>query len=316
MFIQKISYNFNYKNINSKSLHSRLYIYYFHKKYTTGYIFRNKNVKYLHSTADEKEINHFNKFSSEWWNPNGIYKGLHWLNNSRIEFIKEVVADKYNSLRGPLYNLRIMDIGCGGGLLSETLAKLGGDILGIDLSYPAIKIALKHGQDYCNNNLNISELQNINNLKEYLKNAIIPNRISYYVGDIEEISLIAPNSFDIVIASEIIEHVREPKQFVKFVGEVLKNNGIAIFTTINRTFLSYFLTITMMEDILQIIPKKTHTWEKYIKPSELDRYAFYADMIKIKSSGYIFIPGMNCFVASKYMDFCNYFCAYKKTKDQ
>lgn len=184
----------------------------------------------------------FNNLSNEWWNPKGSFSLLHSMNPLRIEFIMNQIG----SLRG----LKILDIGCGGGILSEPLARLGAKVSGIDFSKEAILVAQQR-----------SEAQNLDIKYQH----VTPDWIHQKETE---------NDYDLVIASEIIEHVDSPSQFIDQSLRFLKpdhNKGL-ILSTINRTISSYLGAILGAEYILQWVPRSTHSWKQFIKPSEIDTY--------------------------------------------
>ncbi len=198
------------------------------------------------TTIDEKEIEFFSNLSKHWWNVDGPLGSLHKLADVRIEFILRNisrVAKKKNLL--PLQSLKCIDVGCGGGILSERLKRLGGNITGIDTSNQAIDVAKEHAKK---GNLKINYkcistskfLQSYKNLK-----------------------------FDVVIASEVIEHVNNRAKFLSDLSDLLKDGGLLIITTLNKSFASIILAKFFAENIFKIIPKGTHDIEKFITPEKL-----------------------------------------------
>ena len=196
------------------------------------------------SSVNKKEIEKFSKMASEWWDPKGKFKPLHKFNPIRIKYIKENIINNFqlkNKVK-PLNKIDILDIGCGGGLLSEPMQKLGASVTGIDASIKNIKIAKLHAKK---NKLNIKYLCSS---PEKLKNN---------------------KKFDVILNMEIIEHVEDVHFFLKSCSKLLKKNGLMFVATINKTFKSYMLAIVGAEYILRWLPIGTHEWEKFIKPQDL-----------------------------------------------
>ncbi len=196
------------------------------------------------NTINKKEIEKFTKMADEWWNPNGKFKPLHKFNPIRIEYIrdKSIKHFKIKNKSLPLKNLNILDIGCGGGLLSEPMTKLGGIVTGIDASNKNIQIA------------------NIHAKKKDLK-------ITYQCASPENFK--SNKKFDIILNMEIVEHVNDVNFFIKKSSEHLKKNGIMFVATLNKTLKSYLFAILGAEYILRWLPIGTHEWDKFVKPETL-----------------------------------------------
>ena len=196
------------------------------------------------NTINKKEIEKFSKIAEEWWNPEGKFKPLHKFNPIRISYIKENIINsfKLTNKDKPLENVRILDVGCGGGLLSEPMCRLGAQVCGIDASEKNINIAKLHAKK---NNLNIKYICNSpENFKPQMK-------------------------FDVILNMEIIEHVENVDLFLKSCSKLLKKNGIMFVATLNKTLKSYVFAIVGAEYILRWLPIGTHEWEKFVKPEEL-----------------------------------------------
>ena len=196
------------------------------------------------NTINKKEIEKFSKIAEEWWNPNGKFKPLHKFNPIRISYIKENIVKslKIKQNKNPLKKIRILDIGCGGGLLSEPMCRLGAEVTAIDASIQNITVAKLHAKK--------------NNLK-----------INYICTSPEKLK--TKKKFDVILNMEIIEHVEDVKFFLKSCSNLLKKNGIMFVATLNKTLKSYAFAIVGAEYILKWLPVGTHDWEKFIKPDEL-----------------------------------------------
>ena len=199
------------------------------------------------TTINKEEIQKFSKLADEWWDVNGKFKPLHMFNPIRIEYILEEIAKHFKLDRERkllLKNLEILDIGCGGGLISEPMARLGGNITGIDASEKNIKIASLHGKA---NNLEINYL---NKSPEQLKEK---------------------EKFDIILNLEVVEHVDNLDLYLQSCKDLLKKNGLMFTATINRTLTSYLKAIVGAEYLLRWLPIGTHDWNKFVKPEELEK---------------------------------------------
>ena len=196
------------------------------------------------NTINKKEIEKFSKIAEEWWNPEGKFKPLHKFNPIRISYIKENIINtfKLNYDKFPLKNIKILDIGCGGGLLSEPMCRLGAKVTGIDASDKNIEVARLHSKK---NNLEI----------EYLCSS--PEKFS------------AKDKFDVILNMEIVEHVEDVNFFLESCSKLLKKDGIMFVATLNKTLKSYIFAIVGAEYILRWLPIGTHEWEKFIKPEDL-----------------------------------------------
>jgi 2-polyprenyl-6-hydroxyphenyl methylase/3-demethylubiquinone-9 3-methyltransferase len=219
------------------------------------------------STVDPAEVSRFAAMSKEWWAANGKMRPLHALNPVRIAFIKEIACDLFD--RSPrkldcLAGLRILDVGCGGGILSEPLARLGGDVVGVDPAAENVEVAKLHAAQ--------SGLA-----------------IDYRATTAEALAD-AGEKFDIVIASEVVEHVADLALFTKRTSEMVKSGGFMAVTTINRTMKSFALAIVGAEYILRWLPVGTHTWDRFVTPEEMRRQFAANGMSEIDRGGIIFNP--------------------------
>ena len=195
-------------------------------------------------TINKKEIDKFSKLADEWWDPEGKFKPLHNFNPVRLRYIKDTITKKFGnkSEKLPLKDIKILDIGCGGGLLSEPLSRLGATVTGIDASDRNIKIAKMH--------LKKSKLD-----------------INYYCSSPE--SFEAKEKFDVVLNMEIVEHVDNVNFFLLKSSELLKKDGLMFIATLNKTLKSYVFAIIGAEYILKWLPIGTHDWNKFLKPEDL-----------------------------------------------
>ena len=198
------------------------------------------------TTIDKKEIEKFSQMASDWWNPNGKFKPLHLFNPVRIKFIKEKLISHFKinpNEEKPLKGLKILDIGCGGGLLCEPLSRLGAIMTGIDASKNNIEVAKLHSQEM---NLDINY---INCSPENLK---------------------FKDKFDAILNMEVVEHVSNVNLFIQNCSELIKKKGIMFVATINKNLKSYIFAILGAEYILRWLPIGTHDWDKFLTPNDLD----------------------------------------------
>ena len=198
------------------------------------------------TSVNKKEIEKFSKMATEWWDPEGKFKPLHKFNPIRIQYIKENIINNFklkNKIK-PLSGVNILDIGCGGGLLSEPMSRLGANVTGIDASDKNIKIAKLHSKK--------------NNLK-----------INYLCSSPEKLK--EKKKFDVILNMEIVEHVEDINFFLKSCSQLLKKNGLMFVATINKTLKSYIFAIVGAEYVLRWLPIGTHDWDKFVKPEDLKK---------------------------------------------
>ena len=196
------------------------------------------------NTINKKEIEKFSKIAEEWWDPEGKFKPLHKFNPIRISYIKDNIINTFKLKKNekPLNKIKILDIGCGGGLLSEPMSRLGADVVGIDASEKNINVAKLHAKK---NNLNIKY--------------VCSSPENYQINE----------KFDVILNMEIIEHVDNVEQFLKSCSNLLKKNGMMFVATLNKTLKSYIFAIVGAEYIMRWLPIGTHSWEKFVKPQDL-----------------------------------------------
>ena len=212
-------------------------------------------------TADKREIEQFSLLSNQWWNKSGPFSALHKMSNARIEFIKISATRILNHLNG----IKCLDVGCGGGILSERLARLGAQVTGIDASENAIKIANEHAT----------------------KSRLEINYKCMSTGDLLKSNKKFFNNYDIVIASEVIEHVNNRNLFLSDISNLCRSGGIIIFTTINKSFMGIFLAKFLAESILKTLPRNTHDPDKFISPKQLSLEASKHNIILDTFTGFM-----------------------------
>ena len=198
------------------------------------------------TTVDKIEVEKFSKMAQDCWDPNGKFKPLHVFNPTRISFIKDKLISHFElnpNNEKPLEKLKILDIGCGGGLLCEPLSRLGAAITGIDASNDNIEVAKLHSKEM---NLNI----------EYI--FCSPENLSF------------KDEFDVILNMEVIEHVSDVNMFIQNCSKLIKENGIMFVATINKNLKSYLLAILGAEYILKWLPIGTHDWNKFLTPEHLE----------------------------------------------
>ncbi|MDB2591650.1 bifunctional 2-polyprenyl-6-hydroxyphenol methylase/3-demethylubiquinol 3-O-methyltransferase UbiG [Candidatus Pelagibacter bacterium] len=198
------------------------------------------------STVNKKEIEKFSKMAAEWWDPSGKFKPLHKFNPIRIKYIKENIINsfKLKTKQRPLDKINILDIGCGGGLLSEPMTRLGANVTGIDASSKNIQIAKLHAK----------------------KNKL---KINYLCSSPEKLKI--DKKFDVILNMEIVEHVEDINFFINSCSKLLKKNGLMFVATLNKTLKSYIFAIVGAEYVLRWLPIGTHDWEKFVRPEDLKK---------------------------------------------
>ena len=221
------------------------------------------------------EFKHFNKLANEWWSESGKYKILHKITPIRIKYILDHIISK------KLEKLEILDLGCGGGLVCEPLAKLGFNVTGIDFIENNIKAAKLHASQ--------------NNLK-----------INYYTQDIDDLSL--KKKYDLIILFEVLEHIDNWDTTLFKIKKYLKKGGLIILSTINRNIVSNILAIKFAENILKWVPKNTHDYNKLITPEELEKVMIKENFSILDFSGLVFNPFDRKWKLRKDIKLVNYFC--------
>ena len=213
------------------------------------------------TTINQEEIQKFSKLADQWWDAKGKFKPLHAFNPIRIKYIIDKCSYHFKLKKKdgkPMANLKVLDIGCGGGLVCEPLSRLGAEVTGIDASFKNIEVAKIHAKK---SNLNI----------KYLNTSPEKKTIS--------------DKFDVILNLEVVEHVENLNLFLKSASELLKKNGIMFIATINRTFESYIKAIVGAEYILRWLPIGTHDWQKFLKPEEIEEKLIKLNLNKLYLDG-------------------------------
>ena len=239
------------------------------------------------TTINQEEIQKFSKLADEWWDANGKFKPLHAFNPIRIKYIIDKCRDHFKLKKKDeksLSALKVLDIGCGGGLVCEPLSRLGADVTGIDASFKNIEVAKIHAKK--------------NNLK-----------IKYFNTSPEKSEL--NEKFDVILNLEVVEHVENLDLFLKSSSDLLKKNGIMFIATINRTFESYLKAIIGAEYLLRWLPIGTHSWEKFLKPEEIEERLSKLNLNKLNLDGLKFNIMSNNWSLSKNCS-VNYIIVVKK----
>ena len=224
-------------------------------------------MKAVIDTIDPKEVAKFEAMADEWWDPNGKFKPLHMLNPCRLDYIVGQIAlefDRDLNDKAPFKGLKILDIGCGGGLLCEPMARLGATVVGVDAAERNIPVAKAHA--------------NRSNLA-----------IDYKVGTAEGL-VESGSKFDVVLNMEVIEHVADPLSYLTACRKLLVNGGLMICSTINRNPKSFAMAIVGAEYVMRWLPKGTHEWSKFIKPDELYQLISKSGLTPVDKKGFVFNP--------------------------
>lgn len=231
------------------------------------------------STIDQSEIDHFSSLAAQWWDPTGKFKPLHKFNPVRLTYIREKLCEHFNrDVRAPdaLKGLRILDIGCGGGLLSEPMAKMGADVVGADAGATNIEVARLHA---CQSGVDVD----------------------YRATTAEDLAA-AGEKFDVVLNMEVVEHVADVDLFMTACAEMVKPGGLMVVATINRTAKAKALAIFMAEQVLRWLPRGTHQYEKLVRPEELEAPLNASGMQVIDRLGVFYNPITDSWNRSRDMD--------------
>ena len=217
------------------------------------------------STVDAAEVDQFSRLAAEWWDPQGPMAALHKFNPIRLAYIRDQICDHFGSdpkQLGSLAELRVLDIGCGGGILSEPLARLGATVVGADPSEDNIAVAREH-----------AEIEGV--------------AVDYRCATAEALAD-AGERFDVVLAMEVVEHVTDVGLFVSRCAEMVDEGGLMIVATISRTLKAYALAIVGAEYVLRWLPRGTHQWDKFVTPNELEIAVTRAGLDAIAQTGVIY----------------------------
>lgn len=241
------------------------------------------------STIDAGEVERFSALAEEWWNPNGKFRPLHKFNPVRLAYIRDQVAGHFGRdahAARPFQGLRFLDIGCGGGLLCEPMARLGADIVGADASATNIEVARLHAATH-------------------------EVAIDYRATTAEDLAD-AGETFDVILNMEVVEHVADVGLFVAKCGEMLKPGGIMFVATINRTLKALGLAIIGAEYVLRWLPRGTHQYGKLVRPDELEKALSDAGMAIVDRTGVVYNPLADRWQRSRDMD-VNYMVLARRT---
>ena len=249
------------------------------------------NKKKARATSiDSAEIERFSRYGATWWDPRGPMATLHKFNPVRVGYIRDQATDhfdrdakKLDCLKG----LRILDIGCGGGILSEPLARLGAQMVGVDPSEENVAVASAHAEES-------------------------GVTVDYRASTAEELAA-AEEKFDIVLAMEVVEHVVDVDEFVATCASMVKPSGLMIAATLNRTLKSFALAIVGAEYVLRWLPRGTHQWDKFVTPTELEAAFEAADLQVIGERGVVYNPFADRWKLSSDMD-VNYMVVAERSK--
>ena len=219
------------------------------------------------STVDDREIEKFQAMAGEWWDPEGKFKPLHLLNPCRLDYIVTQIAAEFDRDRAaehPFAGLRLLDIGCGGGLLSEPMARLGAGVVGVDAAGDNVRVARLHAE---RSGLEVD-----------------------YRHTTAEAMASAGERFDVVLNMEVVEHVADPLAYLTACRELLTPGGLMICSTLNRTIKSFVFAIVGAEQVMRWLPKGTHEWSKFITPDELFDLVRRAGLEPVDRKGFVFNP--------------------------
>jgi len=197
------------------------------------------------ANVDSVEVSRFEDLATSWWDPEGKFKPLHQINPLRLDYIDQ---------KFPLEGKKVLDLGCGGGLLAEGLEKRGANVTGLDAGRTPIAVAKLHAQE-------------------------AGSKVEYLQGTAEELALIHPNHFDGIACMEMLEHVPRPEEVVSACAQMTRPGGVVFFSTINRNPKSWLLAIVGAEYLLDLLPRGTHRYDRFIRPSELESWASQSGLV-------------------------------------
>ncbi len=230
------------------------------------------------SNADQAELDKFSQLAHRWWDANSEFKPLHDINPLRLEWI--------SGLAGGLQGKRVVDVGCGGGILSESMARQGAQVTGIDLAEKPLKVAKLH----------------------QLESGV---QVDYRLIAAEDLAAAEPEGFDVVTCMEMLEHVPDPVSIMAACARMAKPDGWVFFSTLNRNPKSYLFAIVGAEYVLNMLPKGTHDWSKFIKPHELAAFARQAGLDSVELMGMTYNPFLKTYRLERNTD-VNYMLACRR----
>ncbi|CAM8629885.1 UbiG 2-polyprenyl-3-methyl-5-hydroxy-6-metoxy-1,4-benzoquinol methylase [Burkholderiales bacterium] len=230
-----------------------------------------------HANADPAELEKFSALASRWWDPTSEFKPLHQINPLRLDWIDGLT---------PLHGKQVIDVGCGGGILAEAMARKGAQVTGIDLAEKSLKVAQLHG----------------------LESGV---SVRYEQIATEDMAQREPGQFDVVTCMEMLEHVPEPESVVQACSALAKPGGWVVFSTLNRNPQSFLFAIVGAEYVLRLLPRGTHEYSKFIKPSELSRAARNAGLELVELIGMTYNPITKVYALGRDTD-VNYLMAFRK----
>lgn len=239
--------------------------------------FSGTNMTQFSANSDPNELNNFNQLAHTWWDEGGEFSALHKINPLRLDFILQ---------HHPLDNQQVLDIGCGGGILTESLAKSGAQAKGIDLAEEVLTVAKLHALE-------------------------TQTPVNYELISAEDQAKQAPETYDIVTCMEMLEHVPDPQSIIQAAADLVKPNGWVFFSTLNRNLKAYLLAVFAAEQVFNLVPKGTHQHDKFITPAELSAMARQAGLTLRSASGIEFNPLLNHYRLNKDLSI-NYLLAFQK----
>ncbi len=234
------------------------------------------------ANVDPSEIAKFNEIASRWWDPDGEFKPLHLLNPVRLSFISDQVQG--------LFSKKVIDIGCGGGILAESMARSGADVTGLDMAEEALTVAKLHALE-------------------------TQATVNYQQSTAEAYAKLHSGSFDIVTCMEMLEHVPEPSSVIQACADLAKPGGTLFFSTINKSWKAWLFAIAGAEHVLRLVPKGTHEFNKFIRPSLLMSWLEQAGLEIIDATGLHYNPLLQSFKTGPGLD-VNYFVVARKPLSQ
>lgn len=238
------------------------------------------NQDCIATTVSQEEIEKFNALANQWWDPNGDFRLLHKMNPVRLKFIKDIINKVYGT---SVDKLSVLDIGCGGGLVSLPLSKLGAQVLGIDMSEKNVKIA---------------------RAKAHSENL----EAQFRVSAVEDLG---KEKFDLILALEVIEHVEDVELFLSNISRICKSNGLVVLSSINRTVKSWLLAKVAAEYLFRIVPIGTHDADKFISPDEVTEIMELNEFSLVQNNGLALNPILQTWSLTNNTS-VNYICAYQK----